>query len=61
METGEPIEEPNKLGKVVMTAFDRMGQPCVRYDTKDVAMWSENKCSLRPHTPRVQGRNSGPY
>lgn len=60
METGEPIEEPNKLGKVVMTAFDRMGQPCVRYDTKDVAMWSENKCACgrthRVFKGGIQGR-----
>ena len=60
LETGEPIEKPNKLGKVVMTAFDRMGQPCVRYDTKDVAMWSENKCACgrthRVFKGGIQGR-----
>jgi phenylacetate-CoA ligase len=44
LETGEPIEEPNKLGKIVLTSFDRMAQPCIRYDTKDVAMWGENSC-----------------
>lgn len=60
METGEPIEEPNKLGKVVITAFDRMAQPCVRCDSKDVAMWSENYCACgRTHRVLkggIQGR-----
>jgi phenylacetate-CoA ligase len=45
LETGKPIEEPNKLGKIVITAFDRMAQPCIRCDSKDVAMWSENDCA----------------
>lgn len=60
MENGEPIEEPNKLGKVVITAFDRMAQPCVRCDSKDVAMWSENYCACgRTHRVLkggIQGR-----
>jgi len=41
LETGQPVEEPGKLGKVVITAFDKMAQPCIRYDSKDVAMWGE--------------------
>lgn len=40
-ETGEPIEEPGKLGKLVLTSFGRMAQPAVRYDTKDLTMWGE--------------------
>ena len=60
LETGETIEEPNKLGKVIITSFDRMAQPCVRCDSKDVAMWSENYCSCgRTHRvlkDGIQGR-----
>lgn len=41
LETGKPIEEPGKPGKLVITAFGRRAQPCVRYDTKDVTMWGE--------------------
>jgi len=41
IETGEPIEEPNKPGKIVITSFDRIAQPCIRFDAKDVAMWGE--------------------
>jgi phenylacetate-CoA ligase len=41
IETGEPIEEPNKPGKIIITAFDREAQPCIRFDSKDVSMWAE--------------------
>jgi phenylacetate-CoA ligase len=44
-ETGEIIEEPNRLGKMVITAFDRMAQPCVRFDSKDLIMWQDGPCS----------------
>ncbi|MGB9886165.1 MAG: phenylacetate--CoA ligase family protein [Moorellales bacterium] len=40
-DTGEPIEEPGRLGKMVVTAFGRKAQPCIRYDTKDLIMWGE--------------------
>jgi phenylacetate-CoA ligase len=43
-ETGQIIEAPNKLGKMVITAFDRMAQPCVRFDSKDLIMWAEEPC-----------------
>ncbi len=41
IESGQPIEEPNKPGKIIITAFDRMAQPCIRFDSKDVSMWGE--------------------
>jgi phenylacetate-CoA ligase len=41
IESGEPIEEPNKPGKIIITAFDREAQPCIRFDSKDVGMWGE--------------------
>jgi phenylacetate-CoA ligase len=41
IETGEPIEEPNKLGKIIITVFDRFAQPTIRFDSKDVSMWGE--------------------
>ncbi len=41
VETGEPIEEPGRLGKVVITAFDRLAQPCIRFDSKDLGMWGD--------------------
>jgi len=41
IETGEMIEEPGKLGKIIITALDREAQPCIRFDSKDVSMWGE--------------------
>jgi len=43
-ETGEIIEEPGRTGKLVITAFDRMAQPCIRFDTKDVTAWLGETC-----------------
>jgi len=43
-ETGESIHEPGKVGKMVITAFDRMAQPCVRFDSKDLIMWADERC-----------------
>jgi phenylacetate-CoA ligase len=45
VQTGEPIEEPNRPGKMVITAFDRMAQPCIRFDSKDIIQWHEEACS----------------
>lgn len=41
IETNEPIEEPGRPGKIVITALDREAQPCIRFDSKDVSMWGE--------------------
>jgi len=44
IETGNIIEEPGRRGKVVITALDRIAQPCIRFDSKDVAEWSGTMC-----------------
>jgi phenylacetate-CoA ligase len=44
METGALITEPGKRGKMVITAFDRIGKPCIRFDSKDVIVWSNKEC-----------------
>ncbi|MBW2095240.1 MAG: phenylacetate--CoA ligase family protein [Deltaproteobacteria bacterium] len=43
-ETGKIIEEPGKPGKMVITAFDRIAQPCIRFDSKDIIVWHEDQC-----------------
>ncbi len=43
--TGEIIEEPGKQGKMVITALDRIGQPCIRFDAKDVIAWDPLPCT----------------
>jgi len=45
IDTGEPITEPGKRGKMVITALDRQAQPCVRFDSKDVIEWDPEPCS----------------
>jgi len=44
IETGEIITEPGRRGKLVITALDREAQPCVRFDSKDVAEWAAEPC-----------------
>ncbi|HOP47788.1 MAG TPA: phenylacetate--CoA ligase family protein [Desulfobacteraceae bacterium] len=45
IQTGEIIEEPNRRGKMIITALDRQAQPCIRFDSSDVIGWSDEKCS----------------
>ena len=44
IDTGEIIEVPDRQGKMVITALDRMAQPCIRFDAKDVIMWAPEPC-----------------
>jgi phenylacetate-CoA ligase len=44
METGDIIETPGRRGKMIITALDRMGQPCIRFDSKDVIEWADQPC-----------------
>ncbi len=44
IETGDLITAPGRRGKLVITAFDREAQPCVRFDSKDVAEWAAEPC-----------------
>jgi phenylacetate-CoA ligase len=44
VETGELITEPGRRGKLIMTALDREAQPCVRFDSKDMAEWAAEPC-----------------
>jgi len=43
-DTGELITEPGRKGKMVITAFDRIAQPCIRFDSKDIIEWSPDEC-----------------
>ncbi len=45
LDTGGIIEEPGKKGKMIITALDRMAQPCIRFDSKDVIEWDSEPCS----------------
>jgi len=58
--TGEIIREPGRRGKMIITAFDRMAQPCVRFDSKDLIEWAPEPCPCGRSFPLlkwgVQGR-----
>ena len=45
IDTGKIITEPGKRGKMIITALDRMAQPCVRFDSKDIIEWAPKPCS----------------
>jgi len=55
METGEYIEEPGRRGKMIVTALDRIGQPCIRFDSKDVIMWASDPCPCGRTFRRIAG------
>ncbi|MBW1732327.1 MAG: AMP-binding protein [Deltaproteobacteria bacterium] len=44
IETGEIITEPGKEGKMIITSFDRLAKPAIRFDTKDVIAWADQPC-----------------
>ena len=44
VDSGELITTPEQRGKMVITAFDRMAQPCIRFDSKDIIQWNHDKC-----------------
>src|SRR5208283_1463853 len=44
LDTGAPITEPGARGKLVITALDRIAQPCIRFDSKDIVQFSDQQC-----------------
>ncbi|MDQ1286200.1 MAG: phenylacetate-CoA ligase [Thermodesulfobacteriota bacterium] len=44
LDTGQIITEPGKPGKLVITALDRIAQPCVRFDSKDIVELDSCQC-----------------
>jgi phenylacetate-CoA ligase len=44
-ETGEPVTEPGNFGKLVITALDRIAQPCIRFDSKDIVQLTDAHCA----------------
>ena len=43
--TGENITQPGKRGSMVVTTFDRLAHPSIRFDSKDIIEWdSVEKC-----------------
>jgi len=58
--TGETIDEPGRTGKMVVTNLNRMAQPCIRFDVKDLIRWNSRRCdcgrTFRLLEGGIQGR-----
>jgi phenylacetate-CoA ligase len=61
LETGEPVTTPGVKGRMVITALDRVAQPCIRFDAKDIIEWQGEPCpcgrTFRLIRGGVQGRS----
>lgn len=44
LETGEPVTKAGQKGKLVITALDRIAQPCIRFDAKDIVEICDEQC-----------------
>jgi len=55
IDTGELITEPGKRGKMIITALDRIGKPCIRFDSKDVIEWSAKDCDCGRTFRMIEG------
>ncbi len=44
LESGDPITEAGRKGKLIITALNRIAQPCIRFDSKDIVEWSDEQC-----------------
>jgi phenylacetate-CoA ligase len=44
IETDEPINTHGKKGKMIVTNLNRLAQPCIRFDSKDVIQWNSHNC-----------------
>ena len=60
LEDNEPITEPGKYGRLVFTNFFRTARPCIRFNSNDIACWSEEPCpcgrTYRTIAGGIQGR-----
>jgi phenylacetate-CoA ligase len=55
VDTGEPITGPGKRGKMVVTTFNRLAQPCIRFDVKDLIQWNDQPCDCGRTFRLLQG------
>ena len=55
VETGEIIDEPDRRGKMIITALDRHAQPCVRFDAKDIIEWDPDPCPCGRSFRKIKG------
>ncbi|HEY31815.1 MAG TPA: phenylacetate--CoA ligase [Dehalococcoidia bacterium] len=54
-QTGEFITEPGRPGRLIITALDRTAQPCIRFDSKDLAQLGVAECECGRTFRLLQG------
>jgi phenylacetate-CoA ligase len=59
VDTGEIIETAGRRGKMVITALDRLAQPCIRFDSKDIIEWAPEPCPCGRTFRLIKGGVSG--
>ncbi|MBW2618681.1 MAG: phenylacetate--CoA ligase family protein, partial [Deltaproteobacteria bacterium] len=59
LESGEIITEPGQRGKMVITALDRLSQPCIRFDSQDIIEWAEEDCPCHRTYRLIKGGVQG--
>jgi len=59
IETGEPVDKPGKKGKMIVTNLNRLAQPCIRFDSKDVIQWNSDRCECGRTFRLLEGGVSG--
>jgi phenylacetate-CoA ligase len=59
IETGEPVDKPGKKGKMIVTNLNRLAQPCIRFDSKDVIQWNSDRCGCGRTFRLLEGGVSG--
>ena len=59
LEDDEPITEPGKYGRLVLTNFFRRGRPCIRFNSNDIACWSAEPCPCGRTYRTLQGGIQG--
>jgi phenylacetate-CoA ligase len=59
LETGEPVTEPGRMGRMVITALDRLAQPCIRFDSQDLISWHPEPCPCGRTYPLITGGVQG--
>ena len=58
-DTHEIITEPNKYGYLVITAFNRKGRPCIRFNTNDLGCWEDKSCNCNRTYRMLKGGVKG--
>jgi phenylacetate-CoA ligase len=55
LETGKILDEPGAKGRMVVTNLNRLAQPCIRFDSKDVIQLKPDRCACGRTFRQLEG------